>query len=444
MRARINISAVRAISVSRAAFGKLRACLVDQRGSSLVINAVALISLLGVAALAVDMGYGYSLKNKLQSAGDAAALAAADALPDGAQAQALALEYAVKNLDAATHGQALNSSDVESGNWNKSTRVFTTGGTPTNAVKLTLRRTAANGNGTNTFFARALGVGEMDIVTEVIAGRPNDPVCLLALDPTDDDALNVGNGQVTLNDCGVQVNSTDSTALSGNTNGEITADYICVSGSYDTSPTYSPGVEDDCKALEDPLAHMAMPTPGACQYNNEVYSNTTTISPGVYCGGITVNGGGDVTMLPGLYTIRDGGFRVSGNASISGNGVSIYLEGATSFVDISGGGTVDLVASANDPLAGILFARDRSDPPGTVHKFAGGGNMNYAGVIYFPNDDVKFNGNGSGTTLLPATYFIANTFEFDGNGSLTMGNDPTGAGFPIPCQLTGLCIALLD
>ena len=68
--------------------------------------------------------------------------------------------------------------------------------------------------------------------------------------------------------------------------------------------------------MADPLAGLTPPSVGACNYNNYNFSQgTTTMSPGVYCGGITIMGG-TVTMQPGEY-ILDGGGLTIGSCSMT-------------------------------------------------------------------------------------------------------------------------------
>ena len=56
---------------------KIRALLRDERGSAIMLFAVFLMAGAGLAAIAIDGGYLYSLKSKLQSTADAAVLVAA-------------------------------------------------------------------------------------------------------------------------------------------------------------------------------------------------------------------------------------------------------------------------------------------------------------------------------------------------------------------------------
>jgi Flp pilus assembly protein TadG len=77
------------------------------RGQATVLTVLFLAVLLGVAALAIDVGTWYKQKRDLQAVADAAALAGAQALPeDPATATSLALQY------ASTNGLTLSPSDI--------------------------------------------------------------------------------------------------------------------------------------------------------------------------------------------------------------------------------------------------------------------------------------------------------------------------------------------
>lgn len=66
-------------------------------GAAMVIAALSLVAFLSVASLVTDMGLKYHQKSKLQSAMDAAAIAAVRYMPDEETARRVALEYVEKN-----------------------------------------------------------------------------------------------------------------------------------------------------------------------------------------------------------------------------------------------------------------------------------------------------------------------------------------------------------
>ena len=74
-----------------------------ENGQSMIIFAVALVVLLGFVAFAIDMGSVALTKSEMQNAADAAALAAAQELPDATSAQSVAQAYALENgMDVKT------------------------------------------------------------------------------------------------------------------------------------------------------------------------------------------------------------------------------------------------------------------------------------------------------------------------------------------------------
>ena len=177
----------------------------DRRGAVFVWVALMLVMLLGVAAMAIDMGYLWVLRNQLQATADAAALAGASQLNvDEASVKATSVAYAQKNLPPGDHGTALADADVVLGHWDGDTRTFIPNGTtagpghacsnpipqqkspnclPLNAVKVTTRRAQANGNPAQLFFSPVLGIGTADVVAESIAGpRPGSMELALVLD----------------------------------------------------------------------------------------------------------------------------------------------------------------------------------------------------------------------------------------------------------------------
>jgi Flp pilus assembly protein TadG len=70
----------------------------DDRGSVLAVTVVFIVVLLGVAALVIDVGSWFTAQRGLQSAADAATLAAAQDLPDTGAATSAATTYAAANV----------------------------------------------------------------------------------------------------------------------------------------------------------------------------------------------------------------------------------------------------------------------------------------------------------------------------------------------------------
>lgn len=77
----------------------VRRALDDQRGQMLVLVALGMLVLMGVAGLTIDAGHAYLVRDKLQSTADAAALAGADSVYTNSSAASVASQY-VTNTSA--------------------------------------------------------------------------------------------------------------------------------------------------------------------------------------------------------------------------------------------------------------------------------------------------------------------------------------------------------
>ena len=406
----------------------LRRFLGDRGGSAMVMFPSFILVAAGIASLAVDMGHLYGLRGKLQHTADAAVLAAVGDLPDEDAARATAIDLATKNMSVAEHGTVLAEADVVTGNWDAGTRTFTPAGDPVNAIRVVTRRSEANGNAAGLFFARVLGFDEVDMETSAIASSQVGDACVIALDPSVPDALKVsGNAVVTLG-CGAQVNSTDTKAVRvGGGSACLTALSISVAGDAQGN-CINPTADTDMEQMDDPLDYLEPPEDNGCDYNTLVEVTVDTIlSPGVYCGGIDINGGPIVDFLPGEYILKGAGLSITGNGTVTGDEVMFYVDPTTTGIlpdalqSVHLAGTADITLSA--PTSGdyedVLFYQDASSPPDLIAVFNGSADTALNGVLYFPNNPVRFSGNGDPGG---ATSIVARTVTFTGNANL--GSNP--------------------
>jgi hypothetical protein len=163
----------------------------DEKGVVVIFVAITIIVFIGIAALAVDIGYAKVARTELQRIADGAALAGARTLgrlyecnrnlgstcpgpmpyqdqltyvaDDNAIRQAVA-NVASQNQAGSKSNISINSADIEIGNWSATTKTVdpVTLISP-DAVKVTVRRdTSANGPIT-TFFAKVMGINTVNV-----------------------------------------------------------------------------------------------------------------------------------------------------------------------------------------------------------------------------------------------------------------------------------------
>ena len=403
----------------RAVLGRFRR---DQRGGAFTLVAVSFLVIIGVAALAVDLGSAYSLEARLQNAADAAALAGARELPDATQANAKAQEYATKNM-GTRFGQVVDTDDVAVGTWDDTSRAFTVSTVDVNAIQVTAKMAQENGNPAPTFFGRIFGMDSMDISASAIA-TGGTRRCVYVLGPKAKSTLRVaGNAQVDL-DCGVAVRSYNAEAFTVVGSGCLDATSIEVVGgslSDNCGQPASTGV----RKFRDPLRYLPPPTWGPCDYTTAMtVTGTETLSPGTYCAGVAIEDGANVTLDAGEFVFSDAPLTINGGATVNGDGVTLYFtEGGlgNGVLTVNGGANVTLTAPSNGPRAAVLFYSDRNAEKTVIHKFTGGATMDLTGIVYASNQELRFSGGaditGSCVTI------ISRKLNFVGNTEITASNN---------------------
>ncbi len=176
----------------------------NRRGAIMAIAPLMIIVLISVGIFVVDLGYLHATKSSLQNAADSASFTGALRLrvalgeleeeeegdkktkvvdePQNldvsfiAHLQALAIEFAELNHTAASG--ILGGSDIELGDWDFDTRVFTVAPpAEANAVRVLVRRGGSQSTSVSLFLAQFFGVASSEIeVTSVSAFNTiNDP-----------------------------------------------------------------------------------------------------------------------------------------------------------------------------------------------------------------------------------------------------------------------------
>ena len=141
-----------------------------KRGAIAILAACLLTALMGMVAFAVDLGYIAYACTELQRTADAVSLAAAANLPDLEAATTAGIGTATSN--SSTVSPSLAEGNFEFGWWNRNAGTFTVpapANRRTNAVRVSVQRTAANGNPLSLFYGRILGTDSTDIVMSAVA-----------------------------------------------------------------------------------------------------------------------------------------------------------------------------------------------------------------------------------------------------------------------------------
>ncbi len=392
----------------------------DRHGGVLVFSAFMMSALIGFTGLAVDVGSWYGSKRNIQTAADAAAISAAFEMSRGETDQSLIKAAAEKDAK-------LNGSDVADG-----ATVNVQIDTVNQSVTVVVTEEAP------LYFSTLFLEDNPTIAARGTASVAASTACILALNSSAQDAIKINGGTLMAKDCWVHANSSHMTALDVHSGGVLDAEAITVVGDYKNDGTMTSDPQTGVSEISDPLAAMAAPEVGSCEYNDvDINSGSHTLSPGVYCGGLEFDSEAYIFFEPGLYIITGGKLKASGDVTLEGYGVTFYLDGKLAEIDFTGKSAVTLTAPTTGEYAGILFFADRDVTKKTQHKISGGGNMFYEGTIYAPVGDVSVVGNGVVGPQSPWTMIIADTFDFSGNGVIEYNSNYSSSDVPLPEAISG-------
>jgi hypothetical protein len=408
-----------------------------ERGQILAMAALLVTALLGMVGLVVDGGFLVSQKRQAQNAADSAALAAVHRIFEGQNssvAVAAALAYAESN------GYPDDAEAVEVEVYHPPSGGNHAG--DAGYVEVIIRETPRS------FFIHAILPGQTTVVARGVAGTIELPglYALLVLDEDDCSAYEqIGGPHVYIYDGGAMINSGCLEAMTKSGTGTFTAD-----GTIDVHGGYSIGggaVSPEPRTVPwrspDPLADLDPPDiddypvrHGTCENPaTQQVTNTATLQPGVYHGGLLIEGGGSatITLEPGVYYIAGGGFIKRGSSRLQGDGVLIYVTDAACYSEpppaelsdcnytvaprkplpicLEGGGNIALTAHTDGPYKDLLFWQDKSVT--TTFRHAGNAHAS-VGAIYVPGALLDTAGGAN----LGTTQIIVKNFLARGNGDI--------------------------
>jgi Flp pilus assembly protein TadG len=343
----------------------------DRAGVAVITFALAVPVLAGLVGVAVDYSTWSSQVARLQSAADAAALAAAReisvAAPDQTRIEAVG-EAVVRASGAAQAGRVrLTATMVQ----NRS------------GVQITLTQSKT------AIMSRLVTPALTDItVTATAVASGTRRLCVLGLDPEKSNTINLdGEARITANGCTVASNSRSTKGVSVKGSAVVAAQLICSVGGFEGGGfNFSGQRMTDCPVTADPLADRPPPAVGPCTSSRKlVITSSRTLSPGTYCEGIEIKGNGTrVDLSPGIYVIKDGNLKVDDTAALHGRNVGFYFTGHNAAFDFVSSATVNLGAPRDGPMAGILFFGDRNAPDSREYKITSDNARTLLGTIYLP------------------------------------------------------------
>lgn len=365
----------------------------DRRGDIVLIAAFSLPVLLVLVGGTVDYARVVALKSQLQDAADVGVLTGGNALK-----LAGSDIHSVEELTKRTIRDAARASD-------ESALQVTAAVLPQNdGVQATAQQNV------KLFFGGLIGVKQSVIRVNARANLVGKMrLCMLTLDPLAAGSLSLqSDARVTAENCSLYTDSTSSRALVGEASAIAKAESICSAGGVDgPRANFQPTPRTECPVVKDPLENRQGPAAGACKsvpayattttllsnlgYNlssiqqhinktnsllglsayspssassgnilsgtlHNTISQSVTLDPGTYCGGLLVTGNAVVTLSPGNYIIKDGPLLIDKKATLIGNGVSLHFVGDAAGLLFNTDTTISLTAPVSGTMSGILLS----------------------------------------------------------------------------------------
>jgi hypothetical protein len=376
-----------------------------EKGSILVLGALSLILLTAFMGLALDASYMYFHKRTMQTAADAGAYAGAleKMRNSGNEAAAAKNDTALNGFTDGTDNVAVTVNNPPKAGSQVGNSSF---------VEVVVTHPQP------TWFMRVLSFNSVTVAARAVAGvGGTGNGCVYALNQ---DTSNSNNGFF----ANGTTNSSFSCGVFSNSNFRVTGGGCVVTPTVSYNGTYSnsntsgncgPANVGQGVPIVDPLASKySIPSYSKCDQTGYTVNSkgTTTIPPGVYCGGITINGAATSVVFspPGNYILVGGGMSITSGVNVSGTGVTFFntydKSNKYGAISINGGsGTViTLTAPTSGTYKALLFYQDPtvSWAANNGSTIGGSGTAQYDGMIYFPTTDLTYAGT-SGTTTADTT-----------------------------------------
>ncbi|MEL7129546.1 MAG: Tad domain-containing protein [Pseudomonadota bacterium] len=295
-----------------------------------------------------------------------------------------------------------------------------------------------------TFFPSPLGeIDVLEVSAKAQLSGQSGNICLIALHETVPRALTLNQrSRLTADTCTIYVNSNNQRSTRITPTSNIFIDSVIMVGGYqgNINGLSTPPITDAIP-ISDPLADRAPPSFGVCDHYNKAVSGTETLSPGVYCGGLDIDGG-DATLEPGVYIIKDGPLTVKKYGTLAGENVGFYLTGDESKLNILANSTISLSAPKTGEMVSLLFFADPNNAlkgrinngKGIVegHRIRSNDARRLVGTIYLPDDKLIVDGDTPVADQSEYTVVIAQAFELNNGPNLVIQTNYAASDIPVP------------
>lgn len=412
----------------------------DDRGNALIIFGASLPLLVGAAGMATDTIQWTIWKRALQRAADSGAIAGVYERNGGSTN--------AETITAIDHDLELNQHTGIDLYEDAVVEFPADNGDMRNQVRVSLAVQKAL-----PFSSLFLSEGPVIRTTATAASVPgSDEYCVVSLEPSaSKSGITIGGNAKIEMDCGMISNSpAANSALSNGNSSTVKASVIAAVGDVQESTRWDVDKYDPyVTAIPDPLADVTLdrsqmrcfssggnfPKLGTSTSNNFNGANATVTLADARAAsghstdncfkGLSVPSGTTMNLPAGTYYIGEGGMDIQG--TLNGTDVTIVLT-----KDVAGTGTavgqLNVNSSANlnlsaptadgHPFENIAIYQDRlAGDSSQTNKINGNATNKITGAVYFPSQEIVY--NGTGTNTWECTRLVGRRVTFTGTAGIT-------------------------
>ncbi len=400
----------------------LRKLLGNRRGNALLIAAGAMPMLVGAAGLANDTIQWSLWKRQLQRAADSAAIAGVYDRVNSSGSTSTVASTVAHDLTLNQHTWMTNQSGYPQISYPSDS------GAMTNQVKVSLAVQQSL-----PFSSLFMTVAPTIIANSTAAGIPSGEYCVVATENLGSKSgITIGGNAKIDMDCGMISNSpATNSALSNGNSSTVKATVIAAVGGVQASNNWTVGQYNPYSPpYADPFANVPAPTPSGCSNFPNTNNLNFTADPAhasgqVVCYKSNMQIQGTVILGSATYILDAASIKMSSSsASLSCNGCTIILTSSTAAtnpgsiggIDISGG-QLNLTAPTTGTYKGMALYQDRRALDNNTNKINGNSGSIIQGTLYFPSQELVYNGDGTAAAI--CTQFVTRRITFSGNNTTT-------------------------
>lgn len=407
----------------------------DESGQVLVLTALSMMILFGFMAFAIDVGWLFNNKRKLQNAADAAATSAAiDYMFNSSKTTATAA------ANSAVTANLISGATVTV---NYAPNITTSYHNTSDYIEVILSQPVP------TFFMGMFNHNTVNVAVRAVAGLPGQGnACVIVLDPHASGAMTLqGSFNVSADKCGVVVDSDSSTALqfTGGA-GTLSAGYVSVvGGDGGQTGDSNPAPVTGASPVLNPFPNLTGPTPSTdCTAANtntmtSVTSSTTLKTANnitCFTKGVTFK---NVTLPSGVLVFENG-VTLGGTVYSGANGTTLDVYNGA--FNVNTGSSLSITAPTSAPTAsvpaGIALMQPASNST-TIQVQFGASYGTFVGIIYAPSALLYLQDSGgdkSGGVTLTTDLIVGQLF--DKTATLTINSYTTAFGSSSPLTAVAL------